>query len=104
MKLKDAVVWPSRWSTPIGSQTENAPVEDVSAVVFGYEGARGTHRKTGSAFMADVANGNARHALRLSTIGTPHIPPMSGLWPEEGFCYDRRDCCGRNPGDNDFLF
>jgi hypothetical protein len=28
MKIKDAVVWPHRWSTPLGTQTENAPVED----------------------------------------------------------------------------
>jgi hypothetical protein len=28
MKIKDAVVWPSHWSTPLGTQSENAPVED----------------------------------------------------------------------------
>jgi hypothetical protein len=28
MKIKDAVVWPWRWSTPLGTQQENAPVDD----------------------------------------------------------------------------
>jgi hypothetical protein len=28
MKLKDAVVWPWRWSTPLGTIQEDAPVED----------------------------------------------------------------------------
>jgi hypothetical protein len=28
MKLKDAVIWPWRWSAPLGTITENAPVED----------------------------------------------------------------------------
>jgi hypothetical protein len=28
MKIKDAIVWPWRWATPLGTQSENAPVED----------------------------------------------------------------------------
>jgi hypothetical protein len=28
MKIKDAVVWPWRWSTPLGTMQENAPADD----------------------------------------------------------------------------
>jgi hypothetical protein len=28
MKIKDAVVWPWRWSTPSGAQQENAPGDE----------------------------------------------------------------------------
>jgi hypothetical protein len=28
MKIKDAVVWPWRWSTPLGTMQENAPVDE----------------------------------------------------------------------------
>lgn len=28
MKIKDAIVWPKHWTTPVGNETDDAPVDN----------------------------------------------------------------------------